>query len=210
MLKFKLVLAAAILCPSGTFATTLTLFRALPDTTTTYLPVYSPLLSATIQGPIGTGTNGMTTYLEEAVISGWVVVEPIQTQSDGKFVPTTTFSTRTRTDIMVPSTVTNTFAADATHYVYHDDPAPSGDPQPHLGVDEDCVFDGKSVTCVYRWIDSETQTQTGTYLATTYLATIAADSRGNNAILGAGFAKGSSIAWGIFTAGVLSAWVLLL
>ncbi|KAG6897037.1 hypothetical protein C0992_004510 [Termitomyces sp. T32_za158] len=209
-MKFTSIFAATALF-AVTFAATITFVEGPLATTTQAPAVYIPSISPTLHA-IGTGADGMTTYVEEYAVSEVVQLNPIQTGSDGVFNPSTTFGTATSTATITPGpvTMTYTFAADASRYDLHYETESSADFPDRHGEDDECAFDGKSsIICVDKlWIGSLTATFTGP--ATTIITTIAAETKASGAVPGSRSVKESCIAWGVFAIGVLSAWVLLL
>ncbi|KAG6807908.1 hypothetical protein H0H93_000845, partial [Arthromyces matolae] len=176
-----------------------------------------------------TGSDGATTYVQEMVASVFIeqLNEQIVTQSGGV---TTTFTSliTTTTTLATPTTLTETFVEDATHWSYHHDPVPTGySPNDIAGIDMECTFDSSSGsgpgTCVEKiWeiegtrtiLDTITATGTGTLvpyytLAEVADATSSPSATGNSAAPGVRYAKGTFTAWGLFTFGVFSAWILL-
>ncbi|KAF8148028.1 hypothetical protein B0H34DRAFT_738044 [Crassisporium funariophilum] len=109
--------------------------RTKKPTTTTNIKVVQS--GTTNVYPVGTGTDGKTTYVQDNIVSLYVIEYP---------VPTNPSVTTTTTLISKPETVVVTFAEDKSGY--HASRAPSHLPNPsstvpgavQAGLDESCTF----------------------------------------------------------------------
>ncbi|KAG6832860.1 hypothetical protein H0H87_012792 [Tephrocybe sp. NHM501043] len=206
-----IVAAALPLAPC--FAATITLLGVSPTTTATTPTVSLPQPEYTIY-PIGTGSNGETTYGFDSVESVY-----IEAQLNGGFYTTngvvTTHEVVTHTITTDPITYHATIVADATHLIYEQDPVPTGVELQQGGVKEECFFEGKTGHCIEQfWQGTETFTETTTFSgnvvpAYTIVVPDAAvtTSKGNGAVQGLGH---SVVGWGVCLVASVSAWVLLL
>ncbi|KAG6818867.1 hypothetical protein H0H93_000774 [Arthromyces matolae] len=117
-------------------AATITVYGVSP---VGYTPDLEPVSPAVSVQAVGTGKDGMTTYVEQDIISTYVQL---------LHMPSSTFTTTVA--LSTPSTELKTFAEDATHYVFHKDPIPTGTAHDDkAGVNAECFFDGKGgASCV--------------------------------------------------------------
>ncbi|KAG6836428.1 hypothetical protein H0H93_008070 [Arthromyces matolae] len=207
-------------------ASAVTLYTvSFPQTGEAIIPVSD---SITVKA-IGTGADGATTYVQEAVESIYIehFGEPIITVSAG--VTTTFTSSVTTTRTLSPlSTVIQTFVEDAKHWSFHKDAVPTGtSPEDFLGTDVECDFgDDGTATCVQKlWeveatktiLSTVTGTGTGKLIpfytldvsdASATTTSPSASATGNSAAPGIRFPEGTAVGWGMVMVGVLSAWAL--
>ncbi|KAG6918277.1 hypothetical protein DXG01_015369 [Tephrocybe rancida] len=221
-MKFTSAFVIAALPLAPCFAATITLYNVVPTTTASTPTISLPPASFTIR-PIGTGANGETTYAQDSEASVFA-----EAKLNGGFYTTngvvTTHDVVTRTYTTGPLTYhvgtklrhkcTATIVADKTHFVFEQDPVPTGPIEQQGGVKQDCVYDGKSGTCVgEHWQGTETFTETTTWAGTVtpIYTLVVADAAKPTKDNGAASVRGQAFAaWGMFAAGALSAWVLLL
>ncbi|KAF5378454.1 hypothetical protein D9615_007064 [Tricholomella constricta] len=112
--------------------------------------------------PLGTGADGATTYLYEAVASV-VYAGAVLTHDTMHTPPTPTYSFLT-TFTTDPVTVRATVVEDASRFVYHKDPNPTLT-QDFAGDHLSCDFDGKGGgACVHEyWLKDRSSTATTTF-----------------------------------------------
>ncbi|KAG6864318.1 hypothetical protein C0991_010530 [Blastosporella zonata] len=192
---------------------TVTILGVTPTTTATTPTISLPPAEYTIY-PIGTGSNGETTYADDYVASVFA-----EAQINGGFATTggvvTVKDATTWTYTTGPLTYHATIVADATHVIYHQDPVPSGPIEQAGGMNEECFFEGKSGRCVEEfWQGTQTFTATTSFAGSVIPAftvvvpdPASTNSKGNGAVQGLGY---SVVGWSACVAASFSAWILLL
>ncbi|KAG6836429.1 hypothetical protein H0H93_008071 [Arthromyces matolae] len=172
---------------------------------------------------IGSGTDGMTTYVEEFVETMAVesFLYPTTVTSDGvvqTLYPTTTTTITPPT----PVTLTGTLAADATHYVYHNDPTPTkslSEGEYWITLEQECTLDDKGgESCVVESWDVKnsstysayTTTKTGSAVPLYTLVVADSSAKGNGAAFGARLGNDFFVASASSAVALISVWALFL
>jgi len=197
-MKLLTPLAALVLPLTTCLAAKVTFYEIATQTTDPFPPGFETFV------PLGVGSDGATTYSEEAIASVYVEqqLNPGFYTSNGEVLTKTASKTTYTSDAV---TYHATLVADASHFSYHRDSQPTGTFEKE-GQNADCKLDGKGGgVCVQEvWFDGDTLTATTTVtgVAVPYYTLNVADSqikdstKGNGAV--SGVAVGSMFAVTIF------------
>ncbi|KAG6831558.1 hypothetical protein H0H92_009477 [Tricholoma furcatifolium] len=162
--------------------------------------------SGTIR-PIGTGANGETTYVVDVVESVVGHLEFSTGTADG-VVPFTSLETLSH-----PTTIQETIVADATHLEIQG-PIPTTANGFAAGVNEDCVLDGKTGSCVEEVVvvyPGSSSTSTAPFTTFTgSVIPIFTVVTANGSVHRFGLLYEARVGLGIVVLGMLSAWFLVL
>ncbi|KAF5378542.1 hypothetical protein D9615_007070 [Tricholomella constricta] len=206
-MKLTSVLAILSLPVLKCRAATITFFEVIKDPYTPTISLPSETMSA-----IGVGADGATTYYDEVAASVFYEAAP-HTLSLGE--PQGTPLTRTTVSFITtittdPVTYRATLVADASHFVYHQDPGPTA-LLDSVGNHLSCAFDGKGGgACVDEyWLRGRPTTVTRTYTGSLlpYYTLVVEDEQGGTKNNGAGHgaALASSAVLGAVASGFLFA-----